>query len=106
MPLNENNKCDILIVYACISGNLDLIIYLYSCGLNIRYDNDLALQHAVKNNHIEIIIYLLDNGANPYNGEEAYDVNPYNGEEAYDVSPYNELSVYNALYEAVRNNHI
>ena len=45
-------------------GNLDILKYLVSHGVDIQIDNDVALRLASRQGNLDVVKYLLDNGAN------------------------------------------
>ena len=53
----------------CISaknGNLEMVQYLVENGANIHYKSDFALYLSLRNTHLPVTKYLMKNGANQY----------------------------------------
>lgn len=48
-----------LLSKCCSNGNLEVIKYLVSLGVDIRVFNDSAFQFASSNNHIDVVKYLV-----------------------------------------------
>lgn len=60
----NNDPRNTILRTAAKYGHLEMIKYLYSQGVDIHVDNDLALQFAVDNGHLETIKYLHSLNAN------------------------------------------
>ena len=52
-----------LLYTAAGEGELEIIKYLVSKGLDIHYENNYAFQEASEKGHLEIVKYLLEHGA-------------------------------------------
>ena len=48
---------------ACKSGDLEVVKYLVSQGVDVQTDNNYAVQVASENGHLEVVKYLLSQGA-------------------------------------------
>lgn len=66
--MNINEK---LLKYA-EKGNLKKVKYCIEHGANVNYEDDRAIILSIKNDHLEVIFYLLDNGANIHNYSAIY----------------------------------
>ena len=51
------------LIFAALRGNLDEVKRLHRAGADIHADNDLALYRAARNGHLQVVDYLIDNGA-------------------------------------------
>ena len=51
------------IILASKKGHLEIVIYLTEQGANIRMQNDKALRLASQNGHLEVVKFLHNNGA-------------------------------------------
>ena len=61
---SENEDKEKLLILACEKGHLEIIFFLLENGANIHIENDEPLRIAVKNEHTKIVEYLIENGAN------------------------------------------
>ena len=57
---------DELLIDAVFGGNLDIIEFLLANGANIHAKDDEALRYAVFGGNLDIIKFLLANGADVY----------------------------------------
>lgn len=54
-----------LLITSCKNGNLDLVRTLVSQGgVDLHFQDDLALRYAVDRGHVDIVKYLVEHGAN------------------------------------------
>ena len=51
-------------------GNLDILKYLVSHGVDIQVDNNVALRLASRKGNLDVVKYLLDNGADIHAGDD------------------------------------
>ncbi|XP_068249234.1 putative ankyrin repeat protein RF_0381 [Palaemon carinicauda] len=75
---------------AAEAGNLKTVKDLVSRGAEVNYGSEIPLWEAARGGYIEIVKYLLDNGANPDGGE-------YKGGIVSVASEYNRLDILDLL---------
>lgn len=62
----ENDKCDYkqkILPLAVISGNIDNVDLLLEYGANVNICDELPLRIAIENNDLDMVVFLLKNGA-------------------------------------------
>jgi ankyrin repeat protein len=52
------------LIEAAKNGHLEVVQFLIRNGADIHADNDLAIRHAARNEHLDVVRYLIENGAN------------------------------------------
>ena len=55
---------EVLLIEAAGKGELEIIKYLAKRGIDLRLENDYALQEASERGHYDIVKYLVEHGAN------------------------------------------
>jgi ankyrin repeat protein len=67
--MDDIDMCEYALIEAIHSGCLDIIKYLVEdCIVNIHDDNDYALRYSVIYNNIEVVQYLIQQGADIHAG--------------------------------------
>ena len=64
-------KPEVSIHYACLVGDLDNVRANVAAGVDIHQDDDRALRTASGSGHVEVVKYLLSQGATPVSTGEA-----------------------------------
>lgn len=44
-------------------GNLEMVKYLFSIGAYVCYNNNISIREEAEYGHLEIVDFLIDNGA-------------------------------------------
>ncbi len=57
------NKYDHFLMAACLSGNLELVKYLISCGANVSAYGEMPLKNACLSGNQKLVKFLLEKGA-------------------------------------------
>lgn len=55
-PSFNNNE---MLIAACIQGYLDIVIWLHAIGIDIHFDNNIAMQTAIENDNPNVARYIL-----------------------------------------------
>jgi len=82
-----------LFIAACKSGNLEVVEYLVSTkSVNIHANDNVALRWASSNDHLEVVQYLVEQGAN---------IHAYNDDSLRRASANGHLEVVQYLKEQI-----
>lgn len=57
---NDNYHCFRI---ACQRGQIEVVKYLISKGIDINLENSYSLRYAISNSHFDLVKYLVENGA-------------------------------------------